>query len=198
MIFYLLQKKQLFVEFLRKQSDTVHARVWLFVISFTDSFISPFPPDPFLVTVIIAGQQKRWFQLTTLILVASVLGGIVGYVIGLWFFDVFGQTIVSLYGQTIADVGEKFAENAFLTILLAAITPVPYMVFAVGAGVFSINFTVFLLATVVGRSFRFFIVGYLSQAYGLQAVRLVFRYFNITFFFLFLLAILYYLLQTLL
>ncbi len=198
MISFLLQKKQLFVEFLRKQSDTVHARIWLFVISFTDSFISPFPPDPFLATVIVAGQQKRWFQLTTLILVASVLGGIVGYFIGLWFFDVFGQTIVSLYGQTITDVGERFAENAFLTIILAAITPVPYMVFAVGAGVFSINFTVFLFATIVGRSFRFFIVGYLSQAYGLQVARLAFRYFNITFFFLFLLAILYYLLRTLL
>ncbi len=140
---------------------------WLMLVSFIESSVFPIPPDVMLVPMVLAKRAKAWFYaaMTTL---SSVLGGAVGYAIGFFFFELVGQPILEFYGKS-----DKFAEfaagyNAYgaWIVLVAGITPFPYKVITIASGVTGLNFLVFMLASVVARGFRFYLVAALLYWFG--------------------------------
>jgi membrane protein YqaA with SNARE-associated domain len=108
-------------------------------------------------------------------MVSSVLGGIFGYFIGKFFYGYIGGPLVDFYGMTaeVDRLGQLFKAHVFLTIFIASLTPVPYKVFTLSAGLFSVNLFAFILASIIGRSMRFFAVAYVSNRYGVKAKNIV-------------------------
>jgi membrane protein YqaA with SNARE-associated domain len=140
---------------------------WLGGVSFAESSFFPIPPDPFLL-VATCLRPEKWKRYALIISVTSVLGGLFGYLLGYYFFDLFGSKIVSLYGleEQFKKVGELFNQNAFIAILTAAFTPIPYKIFTIAGGFFQINLISFIIASIIGRSSRFFLVAFLAKIFG--------------------------------
>jgi len=161
-------------------AETPHALRWLAFFSFIESSFFPIPPDPLMAAMALA-HRHRWVRFAAITSLFSVLGGMFGYFIGVFFFDIVGAAIIAFYNleEEAAQVAELFNDNAFLTMLVAAFTPIPYKVFTISAGFFSVDLFVFIVASVLGRSSRFFIVSFLTQKYGVRFGTAVHGYFDL-------------------
>lgn len=148
-------------------ADTRQSEWALAGISFVESSFFPIPPDPLLIAMTVA-QPRKYMRYAVICTVASVLGGLAGYLIGWVLFDTIGRWIIDGYGlqQAFETVGQRYSENAFLAVFTAALTPIPYKVFTIAAGVFLVNVPVFVLASVLGRGLRFFAVAILMHHFG--------------------------------
>jgi membrane protein YqaA with SNARE-associated domain len=148
-------------------AETKNATRALAVLSFAESSFFPIPPDPLLIATTTV-KPKNYLKLATITTIASVLGGIVGYGIGLLLFSSIGQGIIDAYHlqDEFIRLGERYNENALLAIFTAAFTPIPYKLITISAGVFSVNFIAFIAASILGRGARFFTVAYLMHHFG--------------------------------
>jgi membrane protein YqaA with SNARE-associated domain len=158
-----------------------HSLFWLSLLSFSEASFFPVPPDVLLIAILLANKARRWVSYAALTTIFSVLGGLLGYAIGFFFFDFFGDAIVSFYhlGKEFLHLQSVFANTAFWTIFAAAFTPIPYKIFTITAGLFSVNFFVFLAASVLGRGIRFFAIGFILKLYGEKISGALYKYFNI-------------------
>lgn len=166
-----------------------HAPTALFGVSFAESSFFPLPPDLMLIPMVLAERLKAWrFALITTI--ASVLGGLFGYFIGAVLFETVGKPIVELYG-----LGHKmdvFFENyktwGAVIVFVAGFTPIPYKVFTIASGVAGLSLPVFIVASLISRGARFFIVAGLLYLFGEQIRAFIEKYLGIlTFVFTFVL-----------
>lgn len=152
------------------------------VLAFTESSFFPVPPDPLLMALAL-GKPKKSLHFATLCTVCSVAGGVFGYVIGYYLWaSLEGFFFHYVPGFTEANflyVKGKYQENAFLAILAAAFTPIPYKVFTVASGVFQTGMMVLLVASVLGRGARFFALAGLLMWLGEPAKRFIDRHFNV-------------------
>ena len=144
---------------------------YLAIVSFIESSFFPIPPDVMIIPMVISKKNDfiKIFLITTIF---SVLGGMLGYLIGAFFFD-FGSQIMSFYGyeNKLSNIKENLVNSdgfyAWLGILfLAGFTPLPYKVFTIASGLISFNFFIFIVISLVSRGLRFFIVSYLSYKFG--------------------------------
>ncbi|MEC7640981.1 MAG: VTT domain-containing protein [Nitrospinota bacterium] len=161
-------------------AGTPYAVPALFVLSFTESSFFPIPPDVLLIAMAVA-VPKRAFYFAAVCSVASVLGGILGYGLGYGFMDVVGNRILAFYHfedkfETIRLLYNQYEAWA---VAAAAFTPLPYKVFTLAAGAFKINFTIFVLASAIARSARFFLVAALIYRFGPPIKEFIEKYFNI-------------------
>ncbi len=142
-----------------KWAETKHAIFALACISFIESSFFPIPPDVLLLAICFA-HPKLWIKAAFYCTIASVLGGMLGYAIGLGLWETVGAPIVQLYhGEAIMDkIQGWYDAYGFVGILVAAITPIPYKVFTIASGLFAFPFLPFVLASFIGRGFRFFMV----------------------------------------
>jgi membrane protein YqaA with SNARE-associated domain len=135
-----------------------HAARYLAGLSFAESSFFPIPPDVMLAPMSLARPEKAWYYaaLTTL---ASVLGGVLGYLIGMLAFDLV-EPLLHQYGYFDKYLVARnwFDQWGFWAVLLAGFSPIPYKVFTITAGVISMAFLPFVLASVIGRGARFFLV----------------------------------------
>lgn len=149
-------------------ADTRYALPALFVLSFAESSFFPIPPDVLLIALCIGNVQKG-YRFAAWCSIASVLGGMAGYGIGalLWTDGVreFFTTYV-FSQQTFDHVGGLYERWNFWIVFVAAFTPIPYKVITITAGVFGVSFPLFVLASAIGRSARFFLVAWLFRRYG--------------------------------
>ena len=147
------------------------SKYYLAIVSFVESSFFPIPPDVMVIPMVISKKNDfiKIFLITTIF---SVLGGMLGYLIGAFFFE-FGAHIMSFYGYE--DKLSKIKENlvnsdgfyAWLGVLfLAGFTPLPYKVFTIASGLIGFNFLIFVLISLISRGLRFFIVSYLSFKFG--------------------------------
>jgi membrane protein YqaA with SNARE-associated domain len=166
-------------EFFKKNADKKESMFFLKLISFTESSFFPIPPDPFQIILTLAKPEK-WIKFAKTVLLYSILGGIFGYILGIWFFDTFGQRLVDFYSleDEVLVVGSFFKQNAFWAIFISAISPIPYKVFTISAGLFQVNFFIFVIASIVGRGTRFFLVGYLVHKFGQKSAEKFIKHFN--------------------
>jgi len=155
------------------------AKIWLIIFSFTEASFFVIPPDAFLLIILI-NNGVRWIYYSLLTTVASVVGGLFGYLIGFFFFDLFGEFIINTYHlqNQVTIVSQMFSQNAFWTIFVSAFTPIPFKVFTISAGFFKINFITFFVAALIGRGLRFFAVGYIVKLFGKRVAKSAFQYFN--------------------
>jgi len=139
----------------------------LFTVSFVESSFFPIPPDVMLIPMILAERAKAWYFALVATL-GSVLGGVFGYLIGYFLFDAIGQPMLELYGY--ADKFEKFAsqynEYGAWIVFFFGVTPFPYKVITIASGTTGLNIAVFMLASVLSRGLRFFIVAALLYWFG--------------------------------
>lgn len=180
MKFWHLFKKEKLQAWVTRHAEGPQAAVVLSSISFAESLFFPIPPDVFLIAIISVRKVQRWFFYATLTTVFSILGGIVGYIVGASFFDAFGQTIISFYGleADFEKIRILFQDQTFFAMLVAALTPIPFKLFTLAGGLFKVNFFVFLIASIIGRATRFYAVAYLTKLYGPSIVKIFFKYFN--------------------
>ena len=147
------------------------SKYYLAIVSFVESSFFPIPPDVMVVPMVISKKTdfKKIFFITTIF---SVLGGMLGYVIGAFFLE-FGAQIMNFYGyeDKLYNIKERLIRNdgfyAWLGILfLAGFTPLPYKVFTIASGLIGFNFLIFVLISLISRGLRFFLVSYLSYKFG--------------------------------
>ncbi len=140
-------------------SESPHSLTALFILAFVESSFFIIPPDVLLIALC-AGSPKRSFQFALICAVGSVLGGLMGYWIGYALFESVGMGILQTLHleQAFEVVSQKYQDHAGLAIFAAAFTPIPYKVFTIAAGVFKISIATFFLASITGRSLRFFLV----------------------------------------
>ena len=161
-------------------AETPYAVPALFLLAFAESSFFPVPPDVLLIALAISIPKKA-FKYALICMVGSVIGGIVGYGIGLYGYESVGKPIVDFYhGQEVMDlIKTKYDQHGFLGILIAAITPIPYKVFTIASGVFKFDFGLFTLASIIGRSTRFFLVAALIWKFGSPIRNFIEKYFNL-------------------
>lgn len=154
-----------------------HREVYLFAVAFSESSFFLVPPDVLIIAMLSHGLKVSWARIASISTVGSVLGGLFGYGIGFFFYAYIGEPLVKFYGieTQLAYVGQQFNQHAFLSILVAAFTPIPYKVFTIGAGLFSLNLITFMSASIVGRGARFFLVAYATHRYGLKAKEFIIK-----------------------
>ncbi len=147
------------------------SKYYLALVSFVESSFFPIPPDVMIIPMVIAKKNdfKKIFLITTIF---SVFGGILGYFIGAFFFDI-GLQIMGFYGyeDKLTNLKSNLTNNegfyAWLGILfLAGFTPLPYKVFTIASGLISFNILIFIFISLISRGLRFFIVSYLSYKFG--------------------------------
>lgn len=161
-------------------AETPYGIPALFLLSFSESSFFPVPPDVLLIALAISIPKKS-FKFAMICTVGSVLGGVLGYGIGLYGYEMVGKPIVDFYhGQEIMNMIKlQYEQHGFVGILIAAITPIPYKVFTIASGVFEFDFFSFLTASIIGRSTRFFIVAGLIWKFGPSIKNFIDKYFNI-------------------
>ena len=144
----------------------------LAAVSFAESSFFPIPPDVMLIPMVQA-RPERWWRIAVLCTVASVLGGIAGYAIGFFLFEALAEpTLVRLgKAEAMAEFAARIEEVGGVAVFGAALTPFPYKVITIMSGALQINFGVFVAASVVGRSLRFFLVAAVVKKLGNQAER---------------------------
>ena len=161
-------------------AETPYGPAALFLLAVAESSVFPIPPDVLLIALAL-GLPRRSFYFAMLCTVGSVLGGMIGYLIGYqfwqWVGDFFFRYIFSEAAfQTVQNLYQK---NAFLSIFISGFTPIPYKVFTISAGVFEINFLTFFLASLLGRASRFYLVAAVLFKFGTPVKNLIDKYFNL-------------------
>lgn len=142
--------------------------IWvLAMISFAESSFFPLPPDPLLIAMIVANRKNAW-RIATLCTVSSVVGGIVGYYIGAGLYETIGSWIVMTYGleESFKNLQHEFLEWGFWIVALKGLTPIPYKIVTIASGVAGLNMTTFIVASIIARGFRFFMLAGLLWYYG--------------------------------
>ena len=159
----------------------------LFVLAFAESSFFPIPPDVLLIALCL-GAVRRSFRYASICLAGSILGAMLGYAIGFFLWQNSAGEYTSLANWFFANV---FSEESFLQVkglydkwdfwivFTAGFTPLPYKLFTVTGGLFHINFVMFVLASIVSRGLRFFLIGGLIWKFGAPIKTFIDKYFNL-------------------
>lgn len=140
-----------------------HAQYYLAVLSFTESSFFPIPPDAMLAPMSLARPERAWYY-ATLTTVMSVLGGLAGYLIGWLAFDLIEPALHAAgYWELYLAVREWFDRWGFWAIFIAGFSPIPYKLFTIAAGVISMPLLPFIVASIIGRGGRFYLVAGLMR-----------------------------------
>jgi membrane protein YqaA with SNARE-associated domain len=155
--------------------------IWaLFILAVAESSFFPIPPDVFLMVMCISVPRKS-FRYAAVCAVGSVIGGIIGYGLGLGFMDTIGMKILDWYGlqDKYEVVQNLYQQYDALAVGAAGFTPLPYKLFTITAGAFKINFVTFVLVSIAARSARFFLVAAFIYKFGAPVRKFIERYFNL-------------------
>ena len=161
---------QLYIKCLKLAAHR-NSSYFLGIIAFIESSFFPIPPDVMIAPMAIA-KKREYLKIFLIATIFSVLGGIFGYVFGLYFFD-FAMNIVEFYNyeDKMINIKNTLSQGdgfyAWLIVLfLAGFTPLPYKIFTITSGLISFNLLIFILISIISRGLRFFIVSYLSSKFG--------------------------------
>ena len=170
-------------------ADTKYGMPALFILAFAESSFFPIPPDVLLIALAI-GNRSKAFRFALVCSIGSIIGGIAGYSIGhfawwsgknvfsslaLFFFDNVPGFSVDIFQK----IRSQYELNNILIVFTAGFTPIPYKIITITAGAFNINFPMFLLASSVSRTARFFLVSLLIWKFGEPITTFIDKYFNL-------------------
>lgn len=144
-----------------------HALVILGVVAFIESSVFPIPPDVLLIPMVLAARRRAWV-IASVCTAASVAGGVAGYGIGYYLFDSFGRPLLELYGymENFAVFQAQFNVWGAWIVAVAGLTPFPYKIITIASGVTGLNPMVFMVASVLSRGLRFFMLAGLLWYFG--------------------------------
>lgn len=170
-------------------AETPYGPLALFILSFIESSFFPVPPDALLIALCL-GKRNLSYRFALYCTIASVLGALGGYAIGhylwyntagdfTWIAKFFFDHIPGFTQQAFADIEVQYKKWDFWIIFTAGFTPIPYKLFTVTSGIFNINILMFIIASVISRGARFFLVAFLIWKFGEKIRRFIDKYFNI-------------------
>jgi membrane protein YqaA with SNARE-associated domain len=142
------------------QSANSPRAIWAFCgVSFAESSFFPLPPDLLMIPIVLANRSLAW-RLAFLGTITSVLGGLVGYAIGYYLFNTLGDWIIQTYNlsASFAKFQQGFDEWGFWIIALKGLTPIPYKLVTIASGVAHFPLETFVIASVIARAFRFYLL----------------------------------------
>ncbi|NUH66338.1 DedA family protein [Sulfitobacter sp. S0837] len=144
-----------------------HALWALAIVAFVESSFFPIPPDILMIPMIIAQPRRAWL-IAGVALLASVLGGLLGYAIGALAFESIGQPILASLGKAdaMAEFSTRFNDMGFWAVLIAGVTPFPYKVITIMSGWTGMPLATFITTSILARGLRFFIVAGLLWQFG--------------------------------
>lgn len=139
----------------------------LAVVAFVESSFFPIPPDVIMIPMILARPGRAW-AIAGVALVASILGGLLGYAIGAFFYEALGQPILQSMGKAEAmeEFNARFNDFGFWAVLIAGMTPFPYKVITIMSGWTGMPLMTFVATSILARGLRFFLVAALLRAFG--------------------------------
>ena len=147
------------------------SKYYLAIVSFIESSFFPIPPDVMVIPMVIS-RKRDFAKIFVIATIFSVLGGILGYFIGAFFFDI-GMQIMTIYGyedKLISLKNNLINSEGFYAwfgiLFLAGFTPLPYKVFTIASGLIEFNILIFILISLISRGLRFFVISYLSYKFG--------------------------------
>ena len=156
-----------------------HAKWWLAFVSFIESSIFIIPPDVMIIPMVLADRAK-WWRIALTATIASVVGGIAGYLIGVFLFDSLGQSLLEFYSN-----GDKFRQYIKIyeewggwAVFGAGLTPFPYKVITVASGVAKLDLTLFIFTSLIARGLRFFCLAGLLFYFGESIKKTIEKYFG--------------------
>ena len=157
-----------------------NAKWYLSLISFAESSFFPIPPDLLLIPMALASKTKAIIY-AFICTFSSVLGGILGYAIGYYFYNTVGIYIVEFYHleNSFSVFENYYKEFGILIVLGAGITPFPYKFITIASGVFGLNIFLFIIVSVIGRGLRFYLIAILLYFFGEKIKLIIDKYFNI-------------------
>ena len=146
-------------------AETPHAMWALAVVAFVESSVFPIPPDVLMIPMILARPARAW-AIAGVALIASVLGGLAGYAIGAG--EAVGRPVLEFYGKNVYFEAFSDRYNAWgaWAVLIAGVTPFPYKVITILSGATGLNLAVFMIASVLARGLRFYVVAALLWRFG--------------------------------
>ena len=163
-------------------AQTPYGSPALFLLAFAESSFFPLPPDILLLAMCLS-LPARSYRYASLATIGSVIGGMGGYLIGysLWgaTSELFYQYVPGFSLSGFNQIQQLFSAYDFWVIFTAGFTPLPYKIFTIGAGVFEINFPLFVLTSVVSRGLRFFLLAWLIYRFGDKVKAMIDKYFNL-------------------
>ena len=170
-------------------AETKYGIPALFLLALAESSFFPIPPDVLLIPLALGARSKA-IRFALVCSVASIVGGIAGYGIGYfsWWSGAEAYSAVAIFffnhipgfsEQVFLNIQEKYEIYNFLIVFTAGFTPIPFKIITISAGAFSVNFPMFLLASTVSRSARFFLVALLIRKFGEPITAFIDKYFNI-------------------
>ena len=144
-----------------------HAVPALAGVSFIESSVFPIPPDVLLIPMVLAERDKA-FRIALVCTAASVLGGLLGYAIGVFLFEEIGRPVLEFYGYgpRFAEFQARYNDWGAWAVFIAGVTPFPYKVITILSGVTALDVFVFTLCSVAARGLRFYIVAGLLWYFG--------------------------------
>ena len=148
-------------------AEHCHANWALAGVSFAESSFFPIPPDVLLIPMVLA-KRSYWIRYAFVCTISSIVGAFVGYAIGALLYETIAQPILAFYNaeDAFGRLAEWYNRWGGWGVLFAAITPFPYKVLTIFSGATGLNFAVFVIVSVIGRGFRFFLVAWLLHHYG--------------------------------
>jgi membrane protein YqaA with SNARE-associated domain len=169
-------------------AESPYGGVALFLLAFAESSFFPIPPDALLIALVLGAQAKA-FKFAANCTIASVLGAILGYAIGYfiwWNSDSQFSSLALFFFNNIPGfteplffkVQKMYEEWNFWIVFTAGFTPIPYKVFTISGGAFQVNFVMFIIASIISRGARFFLVAFLIWKFGPSIKEFIDKYFN--------------------
>lgn len=154
------------------------AERWLALIAFLESSVFPIPPDALMLPMCVARPSKS-FRIAAICTIASVLGALLGYAIGLFMLETVGAWVITLYGleEKFAEFSHNFNEQGWLIVFLAGFTPLPFKLITITAGATQMPLAVLMLAALISRGARFFLVAALIYRFGTPMKQFIDRHF---------------------
>ena len=161
-------------------SNTKFAMPFVFFIGYIEAIIFPLPQEIFMVPMMLS-ERSKIFRIAFFSFIGSIIGGITAYYLGLLFFDSIVNPILNLYNYTnnFEFFKAQINEYGFIYVFIGGFTPLPFKIITLSSGALSIPLWIFLIAAILSRSIRFYLIGFLVWKYGDNVINIIDRKLNL-------------------
>tara|TARA_B110001454_G_scaffold218101_1_gene245125 strand:- start:3304 stop:3906 length:603 start_codon:yes stop_codon:yes gene_type:complete len=157
---FILAKTRLFTQ-------SKYAYPFIFFVGFLEAIIFPFPQEIFMIPMM-AAEKSKIFKIAFISLLGSIIGAVFAYFIGMYLFETIGTYILNLYTLQYAydSFAQNISANGFLYVFIGGFTPIPFKVITLSSAGLGVGFYIFIIGSIISRSARFFLVGFIIWKYG--------------------------------
>ena len=178
---------------IRAFSNTRFAMPFVFFIGYIEAIIFPIPQEVFMVPMMLS-ERTKVFRIVFFSIFGSIIGGLTAYYLGLLFFDSLVLPIINFYNysESFLYFKNQINEYGFIYVFIGGFTPLPFKIITLSSGALNIPILNFLLAAILSRSIRFYVIGFLTYKYGNNVINIIDRKLNLITFIILLIVFLIY------